>query len=116
MTEMQNKGFLSLEALQSKIKQTQLEQSEWTKKYGEGIDDGGYTLMLKNLTDLEKKVIETRDAVNTGIEVWRENNTIINQSAKAVESVRSTDKTKIDDLQKYREQLKAFKKRTRNIK
>lgn len=110
MTEMQNKGFLSLEALQSKIKQTQLEQSEWTKKYGEGIDDGGYTLMLKNLTDLEKKVIETRDAVNTGIEVWRENNTIINQSAKAVESVRSTDKTKIDDLQKYREQLKALRK------
>lgn len=110
MTEMQNKGFLSLEALQSKIKQTQLEQSEWTKKYGEGIDDGGYTLMLKNLTDLEKKVIRTRDAVNTGIEVWRENNTIINQSAKAVEGVRSTDKTKIDDLQKYREQLKALRK------
>lgn len=110
MTEMQNKGFLSLEALQSKIKQTQLEQSEWTKKYGEGIDDGGYTLMLKNLTDLEKKVIRTRDAVNTGIEVWRENNTIINQSAKALEVVRSTDKTKIDDLQKYREQLKALRK------
>ena len=112
MTEMQNKGFLSLEALQSKIKQTQLEQSEWTKKYGEGIGiyDGGYTSMLKNLTDLEKKVIRTRDAVNTGIEVWRENNTIINQSAKALEVVRSTDKTKIDDLQKYREQLKALRK------
>lgn len=110
MTEMQNKGFLSLEALQSKIKQTQLEQSEWTKKYGEGIDDRNYTLMLKNLTDLEKKVIRTRDAVNTGIEVWRENNTIINQSAKALEVVRSTDKTKIDDLQKYREQLKALRK------
>ncbi|MEI0843531.1 hypothetical protein R4M06_06220 [Brachyspira pilosicoli] len=109
MTEMQNKGFLSLEALQSKIKQTQLEQSEWTKKYGEGIDDGGYTLMLKNLTDLEKKVIRTRDAVNTGIEVWRENNTIINQSAKAVEGVRSTDKNKRDELKEAREQLKALK-------
>lgn len=112
ITEMQNKGFISLEALQSKIKETQSEQAEWIKKYGEGagIYDGGYTSMLKNLTDLEKKVISTRDAVNTGIEVWRENNTIINQSAKAIEGVRSTDKTKIDDLQKYREQLKALRK------
>lgn len=117
ITEMQNKGFISLEALQSKIKETQSEQAEWIKKYGEGagIDDGGYTLMLKNLTDLEKKVISTRDAVNTGIEVWRENNTIINQSAKAieglntVEGVRSTDKNKRDELKEAREQLKALK-------
>lgn len=111
ITEMQNKGFISLEALQSKIKETQSEQAEWIKKYGEGagIDDGGYTLMLKNLTDLEKKVISTRDAVNTGIEVWRENNTIINQSAKAIEGVRSTDKNKRDELKEAREQLKALK-------
>ena len=111
ITEMQNKGFISLEALQSKIKETQSEQAEWIKKYGEGagIDDGNYTLMLKNLTDLEKKVISTRDAVNTGIEVWRENNTIINQSAKAIEGVRSTDKNKRDELKEAREQLKALK-------
>ena len=124
VTEMQKKGFVSLEALQSKIKETRLKQEEWKKTHGEGmgVDDGGYTLALKNLTDLEKKVLDTKEAVEDGIKTWRENNAVINQSTdfikelKTVEGVRSTDRNKNktgenkrDELKEAREQLKALK-------
>lgn len=123
VTEMQKKGFVSLEALQSKIKETRLKQEEWKKTHGEGmgVDDGGYTSMLKNLTDLEKKFLDTKEAVEDGIKTWRENNAVINQSTdfikelKTVEGVRSTDKRNgsgnevRDELKEAREQLKALK-------
>lgn len=58
----------------------------------------------KNAMDVESKALKD---VNKSID---ENINKVKDYTKAVEGVRSTDKTKIDDLQKYREQLKALRK------
>lgn len=65
----------------------------------------------------KKRMEESKKAMDVESEALKDVNKSIDENinkvkdyTKALEGVRSTDKTKIDDLQKYREQLKALRK------
>lgn len=96
-------------------------------KYGELIKSVGnsqdeLSLSLKASYENEqrlakKRMEESKKAMDVESEALKDVNKSIDENinkvkdyTKAVEGVRSTDKTKIDDLQKYREQLKALRK------
>lgn len=93
---------------------------ELIKSVGNSQDE--LSLRLKALYENEqrlakKRMEESKKAMDVESEALKDVNKSIDENinkvkdyTKAIEGVRSTDKTKIDDLQKYREQLKALRK------
>ena len=97
------------------------------KKYGELVKSVGnsqdeLSISLKASYENEQRLAkirmeESKKAMDEESEALKDVNKSIDENinkvkdyTKAIEGVRSTDKTKIDDLQKYREQLKALRK------
>lgn len=97
------------------------------KKYGELVKSVGnsqdeLSISLKASYENEQRLAkirmeESKKAMDEESEALKDVNKSIDENinkvkdyTKAIEGARSTDKTKIDDLQKYREQLKALRK------
>ena len=119
--KMENAGFTSIENLNKKIKELTEEAKktpvELSSVYGASQSGNGIYEQINNLNNILKEVTQTQLAYNDAVKAYSDNNKLVQESAKeykelgkAIEGVRSTDKTKIDDLQKYREQLKALRK------